>query len=312
MKRLPSLHIIYDVEGWAFSNAARALAKHAPPDFQVSMAPLAHERVIDVDGALPTHAPDILFVMLTRPHRPRMAHEAVRARGWDPALVGAWNAGWPLYMEFFEERYAQVDALLLNNAIAWNTIGPRARMHLCPNGVDLDIFRVTQPIERRRPRALWCGSEYWRHVKGYDDIVVPLGDRLAQMGVPSDFRLVNSFAADKRTAHEMAEWYNGGTVLICASETEGTPNTALEAAACGCVVVSTRVGNMPELIRNGENGLLAERSVDSLMEGIRQAIDRYEAMAGQLLLDIGNWSWQCRAPLFYEAFRSAMRPKSSR
>ena len=49
----------------------------------------------------------------------------------------------------------------------------------------------------------------------------------------------------------MAAWYDTGTVYVVASQFEGTPNPALEAASAGCVVVSTPVGNMPELIRDG-------------------------------------------------------------
>ena len=46
---------------------------------------------------------------------------------------------------------------------------------------------------------------------------------------------------------EMAEFYNKIGTLICFSESEGTPNPVLEAAACGRNVITTEVGNVPEL-----------------------------------------------------------------
>ena len=49
-------------------------------------------------------------------------------------------------------------------------------------------------------------------------------------------------------AHEdMPEYYNGIDIYVCTSRTEGTPNTVLEAMACGVPVISTDVGIVPEV-----------------------------------------------------------------
>ena len=46
---------------------------------------------------------------------------------------------------------------------------------------------------------------------------------------------------------EMLDFYNDIGTLVCFSESEGTPNPILEAAACGRAVLSTKVGNFPVL-----------------------------------------------------------------
>lgn len=301
---MPSLRIIYDLEGWAYANRARALQRYAPADFEVSVAPLLQpDGSADLAKAIGDAPMDLLFVLYNGPGRPRAIHAAVHERGWNPKLIGCWNAGWPLDLPDFPARYQEADLLIVNNRETWERLGCLPRTALCPNGVDLEIFRVHRAVASRPHRVLWLGSEYWRSVKGYDDILLPVQERLTSAGIPSDFRLVDSHRSEKRSPGEMADWYNTGTVFVCASQAEGTPNTALEAAACGCVVVSTRVGNMPELIRSGENGYLVERNVDSVLAAVRAAIDGYLRLAIQLQSDIQAWSWQGRAAAIFDVLR---------
>ena len=47
----------------------------------------------------------------------------------------------------------------------------------------------------------------------------------------------------------------------------------VEAAACGLPVVTTRVGNMPELIRDGENGFFVERDAADIAAKLCQLRD---------------------------------------
>ena len=47
-------------------------------------------------------------------------------------------------------------------------------------------------------------------------------------------------------------------VLVVSSDNEGTPVSAIEAMASDCPVVATCVGGLPDLITDGENGLLVQ------------------------------------------------------
>ena len=103
---------------------------------------------------------------------------------------------------------------------------------------------------------------------------------------------------------EMAEFYNRIGTLICFSESEGTPNPVLEAAACGRNIISTRVGNVPELF--AEAGGIMGTNIVTGSGSLRSAIA--ETLAGkEKIKDNGfalsrviskSWSWRTQALRF--------------
>src|SRR5207248_8464689 len=57
---------------------------------------------------------------------------------------------------------------------------------------------------------------------------------------------------------DVAPFYAAFDALVLPSGNEGTPVSAIEALAGGRPVVATRVGGVPDVVRDGEDGFLVE------------------------------------------------------
>ena len=294
-----SVRILYDVPGWAYYNNGRDLQKHAPPDFRVTLGRYLVDS--DLADAFGTEPPD--FVVLNRFPSVVRVRKALDARGWKSRLVVFWNNGWPRRIEYLAPVLKCADLINFVNETYWRNVGKLEDSICVPHGVDLEVFRNIVPIEDRPRRLLWMGSQINSSVKGFDAIAAPLRERLVRKGFECDFRLVNSFSENNLSRQEMADWYNTGQVFLCTSFAEGTPNVALEAAACGCALITTPAGNMPELIRHEQNGLLVEPSPDAFYRTIVATEARWASMARSLENDIRAWSCERRAAELFSAFR---------
>jgi glycosyltransferase involved in cell wall biosynthesis len=61
-----------------------------------------------------------------------------------------------------------------------------------------------------------------------------------------------------QTRHQMAELYRQAQVVVSLTTHDGTPNSLLEAMACGCFPVVGDLESLREWIRHGENGLIVD------------------------------------------------------
>jgi glycosyltransferase involved in cell wall biosynthesis len=72
---------------------------------------------------------------------------------------------------------------------------------------------------------------------------------------------------------DMAAVYSAAHVVCLPSYREGLPTVLLEAAACGCALVTTNVPGCREVVRDGETGLLVEsRDPAALAQALRTVI----------------------------------------
>jgi glycosyltransferase involved in cell wall biosynthesis len=77
----------------------------------------------------------------------------------------------------------------------------------------------------------------------------------------------------QQTRQQMAELFRRSQVAVSPSTHDGTPNTLLEAMACGCTPVAGDIESLREWITPGENGLLVDpRDPVALAEAILRTL----------------------------------------
>ncbi len=74
---------------------------------------------------------------------------------------------------------------------------------------------------------------------------------------------------------EVPLWFNAADVFLFPTKREAFGLVALESIACGTPVIASKVGGVPEIIKNNENGYLIE--LDEKEEFTRKILDFYES-----------------------------------
>ncbi|CAN5160888.1 glycosyltransferase family 4 protein [soil metagenome] len=131
---------------------------------------------------------------------------------------------------------------------------------------------------------------------GKADCLVILGDGPCRSSLEQQAkdRLVEGSVqfAGTVTQIEVARRIADAHLLCLPSLNEGTPNVVIEALACGVPVVASRVGGIPDLIRDGENGMLVEPSdYVALADALEQVLGR-EWDAGVVASSVSSMTWQ--------------------
>jgi len=211
------------------------------------------------------------------------------------------------------------------------------RIHIIPNGVDLDVFSpIPRPAARQSVgldsnRALIVSVGYVIPQKGFTELIE------AMTRLPDDVRLViigsncehGSYArrlrrlirdrgltdrvtfAGTQPQETVATYFSAADVSVLASHSEGCPNVVLECLACGTPVVATRVGGAPDMIQPGENGeLVAPKDPDQLAKAMRLALNREwsrEAIRGT----VANRSWDAVAAEVLVVWREVHNRKTA-
>ena len=166
------------------------------------------------------------------------------------------------------------------------------KIRVCTNGIDLERFHpaASEPhpltigtvCALLRPekdvRTLISGFARVRALAGGMRLVIVGGgpERAALEQYTREAGLADAAVFEPPT-NRIAEWLSEIDIFVLPSLTEALSNALMEAMACGCCAVASNVGGNPELVKNGETGLLFQPGdPEDLARVLRTLIERPE------------------------------------
>src|SRR5204863_2180394 len=110
---------------------------------------------------------------------------------------------------------------------------------------------------------------------------------------------------------QIRDLYAQCDVWLCGSRAEGFHLPPLEAMACRCPVVSTRVGGPVDIVRDGENGFLtdvgnAEGLAEHLLTVLGQSPQAWRRMSDAALQTALAYTWDDATTLFVAGLQRAV------
>ena len=256
-----------------------------------------------------------------------------------PVVLSSQRCYWELvprrYRVPIQIAHRLADGVLVNcEALRRHVIAecslPARKIHVCYNGLDTAVFRH---LPRSRPPALRQASV----VVGVICVLRPEKDlptlleafaRLRQWHPAAHLVVVGSGpeapGLERRSVDlgirdaclfqpatsEVAAWLQAIDIFVLPSTSEALSNSLMEAMACGCCAVASRVGGNPELVSHRRTGLLFEAGnpadlADQLRSAVENATLRQDlAQAGAAYM-AENFSLSTttnRLQVLYEAF----------
>ena len=292
----PSILFITDVKGWAWDIKSNYLKKYLSDDFRIDIKHIvgnpAERRKINEGNAY-----DLYFTFgytyVNKLNRVPFNKRITGVTAHRPFNV-------------INNSMRKACAIHANSILLLNEIKKmHTRTFYLPNGVDETLFTPTDiPLERKNIIMGHIGKLSPR--KGQKQFIEPA---VKQAGAKY-FSHYNNYKT-RIPLKDMPDVYKKIDCFVVASEEDGTPCPALEAAACGRPIISNKIGNMPELIIDGYNGFLVEKTVGAYIEKIKWMKDHREEMVemgknARKTIEEG-WTWKIQAENYRKMFNKILR-----
>jgi len=286
----------------------------------------------DIDGALLSGSAPAPYVCSVKGV---LAEESRCERGWPRRMLAG--------LALLERRNARRAPLVLSTSrYCIDRIGhhygvPLKRLALVPEGIDLELWQPSADPDvladldaRRDPFTVLCVARQYPRKRIVDLIeafalvtareprarLVVIGDgpehavldeRLQQRGLQDRVFLLGALPDDA----EVRAWYAKASLFCLPSEQEGFGIVFLEAMASGLPVISTTATAIPEVVPDGEAGLLvAPRDPAALAEAMLRLLQDPALRAR--MRNAGRhharlYSWEQVADRFLEAVAPLLR-----
>ncbi|WP_183231945.1 glycosyltransferase family 4 protein [Bradyrhizobium sp. SBR1B] len=195
-------------------------------------------------------------------------------------------------------------------------------VHLIPNSVDTEQFHAPARDKQKIPTVGMLYSTL--HLRGVDVSLAALERVKRQVG---NVRLV-AFGAERVSARlplpnwaefhyrphqsDLRQIYGQCDVWLCGSRREGFHLPMLEAMACRCPVVSTRMGGSAEILVDGVNGFLVEvedptRLAEKLEVVLTSSDATWRGMSEAALRTAHRYTWDDATDLLETALSEVVR-----
>jgi len=179
-----------------------------------------------------------------------------------------------------------------------NSVVPGCPVYYLPNAIDLSAYRNLgsgRIAEAKNPpqlKVLYLG--YMGKSKGSFDLLEAARGTMSK-NIPVIFDLVGEDVSPGEveqikqqidqtglgnvvTLHPTAsntkkiDFFREADIFIYPSYSEGMPIAVIEAMACGLPIIATRVGGLPDLVRDGNNGILVDAGRPDQLESALESL----------------------------------------
>lgn len=253
-----------------------------------------------------------------------------------------WGRGSDVYLPGkFTKSISKLVLKNANTVIALTDDMKREMQNICsrevsviPNGIDLTSFGDLSRKEARSKLQIKEGEKVilfvgtLRPVKGVRYLIEAMSGvnqdhpkaKLMLVGDGEEREelesLVEEFGLNERVKfigrvqnEEIPQYMVASDVLVLPSLSEGFPVTILEAMASGLPIVATKVGGLPEIIKDGENGILVEsKSPDEIAEKVLLILGDdglREKISGNNRGEAKRYSWKSAVDKLEEIYQKS-------
>jgi len=203
-----------------------------------------------------------------------------------------------------------------------------------PNGYDTKIFypmdkdTVRNNLGVYRPNLKYVGfvgnlnkvkradklpSIFWEIQKRVQDVTfIVVGDGPLRKKVELDTAGLNVVFTGRKPQEEVAKWMNAMDIMVLPSRSEGFGAVAVEAQACGTIVVGSSNGGIPEavgfeqcIVQEGYD--FEKRFADKVVELLKTNQD---ALRNQIMLRAKQFTWESIVSREIEVYKEVLRIQS--
>ena len=139
-------------------------------------------------------------------------------------------------------------------------------------------------------------------VVGDGSLRASMEQQAVELGCADHIRFVG-----RQPQEELPQWYGQMDIVLMPSRSEGFGLTAIEAMACGCVMVASDTGGLPEVVRDGVCGLLHRtEDVADMASKITSLIGDptlYDKLRTQSLQEVEKYSFERYAATICDLYK---------